>query len=309
MIRLGVASRIIGRPMPSIGGPHLSVALLGLRAYFSYLAEIGAGAFRLPDTLLPRDLALARTELAESVDMLVELGAHARQSNLRLSIHPGLHVALAAEDDQVTARSAATLAIHAELLDALGCGREGVIVVHIGAARDSGQAALERFATQYARLPEHVRQRVAVEADQSCFDLAALVWLRRWCGVPLIFDSLHFQLHNPRRLAVREALSLALASWPPGVRPKIHVSTQRTEAHLQPGRRGSEPTVHAPRRGQHADYLNPFELVVLLQAATGLPAFDIMIEAKAADLALLRLRDDLRLYAPDLAERIVPHAA
>ena len=305
MIRLGVAARVLGRPMPIMGGPHLSVALLGLREIFSYLAGIGAGAFRLPDTLLPRDLAAARVELAESADMLAELGAQARQARLRLSVHPGLHVALATDDDELAARASATLTLHAELLDALGCNRDGVIVVHVGAAGGAGQAALERFAVRYERLPRYVRERVAVEADQSCFDLATLVWLRRWSGVPLIFDSLHFQLHNPTCMPISEALSLALSSWPAGVRPKIHVSTQRTEAHLQPGRRGGAPVVLAPRRGQHADYLNPFEFVALLRAAAGLGDFDVMIEAKAADLALLRLRDDLHLYAPDLAEQVL----
>ena len=38
-----------------------------------------------------------------------------------------------------------------------------------------------------------------------------------------------------------------------------------------------------------------------LTAARGLPLFDIMLEAKAADLALLRLRADLRRYTPELA--------
>jgi UV DNA damage endonuclease len=59
--------------------------------------------------------------------------------------------------------------------------------------------------------------------------------------------------------------------------------------------------VLAPQAGQHADYVNPFEFATLLAAARGLPPFDIMLEAKAADLALLRLREDLRRYAPELA--------
>ena len=44
-----------------------------------------------------------------------------------------------------------------------------------------------------------------------------------------------------------------------------------------------------------------FEFAALITAARGLPLFDIMLEAKAADLALLRLRADLRRYTPELA--------
>ena len=36
----------------------------------------------------------------------------------------------------------------------------------------------------------------------------------------------------------------------------------------------------------------------------GLPPFDIMLEAKAKELALVRLRQQLALYAPELAKII-----
>ncbi|MBC8162101.1 MAG: UV damage endonuclease UvsE [Roseiflexaceae bacterium] len=299
MIGFGVASRVVGR---QIGGSRtLSLAIIGLRELFGYLASIQASAFRLPDTLLPSEPEQAELAIQQSSGLLVELGAQARVAGLRLSVHPGLHVALAAEQPDTAARSVAAVTAQALLLDALGCGPEAVIVLHVGG---SGQVALERFAARYEQLPAPARRRVAVEAGQHGFDVTALLWLRRWYGVPLIFDALHFQLNNPGQLPLHDALALALGSWSPGVRPKIHLSTQRTEAHLRPGRGGDAPLIVAPQRGQHADFLNPFEVATLLRAARGLPGFDIMIEAKAADLALLRLREDVRLYAPDVAARL-----
>jgi UV DNA damage endonuclease len=38
--------------------------------------------------------------------------------------------------------------------------------------------------------------------------------------------------------------------------------------------------------------------------AAGLPAFDVMLEVRAKDLALTQLRDDLRRFAPDLADEL-----
>ena len=46
-----------------------------------------------------------------------------------------------------------------------------------------------------------------------------------------MFDSLHHQLNNPAGIPAGAALALALATWPRGVRPKAHLSSQRTEAH------------------------------------------------------------------------------
>ncbi len=56
----------------------------------------------------------------------------------------------------------------------------------------------------------------------------------------------------------------------------------------------------------HADFVNPFEFVTFLRDAAAtpdLPPFDVMLEAKAKDLALLRLRRDLPRYAPNAAAR------
>ncbi len=52
----------------------------------------------------------------------------------------------------------------------------------------------------------------------------------------------------------------------------------------------------------HADYINPFEFVMFLERVAGLD-FDVMLEAKAKDLALFRLREDVRRYGGALASR------
>ena len=52
----------------------------------------------------------------------------------------------------------------------------------------------------------------------------------------------------------------------------------------------------------HADYNNPFEFVTMMRQLEELE-FDVMLEAKAKDLALLRLRSNLARIAPDVAAR------
>ena len=58
----------------------------------------------------------------------------------------------------------------------------------------------------------------------------------------------------------------------------------------------------APVWTGHADFCNPFEFATFMQTAEGLE-FDIMLEAKSKDLALIRLRPDMLRYAPDVASR------
>jgi UV DNA damage endonuclease len=312
MIRLGVAVRILGQAglrardgRRAEHAPHLSVSLLLVREVLAYLADQQIGCYRLADDLAPyvtdeRHPAFAR-QIDECGDLLAEAGALARAHGIRLSMHLPMHVALAAPDAAVAERSAVEVIARARLLDALGAGPEAVLVLHIGGAHDDAAAACFRFAARYEQLPEGARRRVVIEPDEHSFDLPDLLRLHQVTGAPVVLDTLHHQVNNRSRIPLGQALGLALATWPRGVRPKIHFSTQRTEAHVLPARRGNSQQVLAPQAGQHADFINPFEFAALIAATHGLPSFDIMLEAKAADLALLRLRADLRRYAPEVA--------
>jgi UV DNA damage endonuclease len=314
-IQLGVAVRVLGRPglrardgRRAERAPHLSISLLHVREVLLYLAERRIGCYRLAEDLAPyldrADMPAFAGQVEACAGLLAETGTLARAHGIRLTMHLGLHVALAAPDEALARRAVAAIVARARLLDALGGGPESVLTLHIGGAHADAAVALHRFAARFEQLPRHAQARVAVEHDEDCFSLADLLRLHQLIGVPIVFDALHHQINNPQRIPARTALALALATWPRGVRPKIHYSTQRTEAHMLEARSGQERQVLAPRHGQHADYINVFEFVSFLQVACGLPPFDAILEAKAADLALLRLRDDLRRFAPEIGEMV-----
>ncbi len=90
------------------------------------------------------------------------------------------------------------------------------------------------------------------------------------------------------------------------MRPKIHFSSPRTELRQvkRTDRKTKKSTLVnvAPVWTGHADFCNPFEFMTFMRAVDGLE-FDVMLEAKAKDLALIRLRPDMLRYAPDVATR------
>jgi UV DNA damage endonuclease len=63
-----------------------------------------------------------------------------------------------------------------------------------------------------------------------------------------------------------------------------------------------ETVLQPPVWTGHADYNNPFEAIPFLRSIAHLET-DVMLESKAKDLSLLRLRTDIARYAPDLAPR------
>jgi UV DNA damage endonuclease len=312
MIALGI-SKILGcdrlfqaRVHHSAANAHLSRRLLWVIEAFRYLQAHHIQFYRLPDDLLASETAgeSAGDQIASAAAMIDEARSHLHALSIRIGLHPSPGIAFGVAEEAVATRALSHIEALALLLDALGVGRESVITLHIGGEGSDGAAAIERFAGRFERLSPAAQRRIAVEHDSDRFGLFAALRLHRFTGIPVVFDALHFQLHNPERIGLSEALGLALATWSPGVRPEVHFSTQRTEAHLKPIARGA-PQVLAPRAGQHSDFVNPFEFAAFLSAARGLPPFDVMLEAKAGDLALLRLRDDLRRYAPEYVGWVV----
>lgn len=273
--------------------PDLSCYLVGLYDALRYLVRRQICVYRLA---APEGLSAAELErgLGHCGALLGELRRLIVAEGLRLSLHAAHNVVLNSVDGAVVAGSLERLEGYAALLEAL-CGAEGTIVIH--ASRAGGrQAGLGRFAAAYAGLDPALRTRLAVEHDDAGYSLGELLALHQACGVRVVLDYLHLQLHNPERLRLADALGLALATWPPGERAEVHLSSARTEAHVLPARRGLGAAIVPPRPGQHADFIARADALALLAATPGLPAFDVLLEAKAGDLALLRLREELAGY-------------
>lgn len=144
-----------------------------------------------------------------------------------------------------------------------------------------------------------------VENDDVTYSASDALRVHDLCGIRMVFDNLHHLCNNPRgddRLTLREGLSRALANWPANETPKVHYSCPRTEA-MEGGRKGGKSAAmgayqSAPELRLDADYVNPFEFLYFLEKADGLRPSDVMVEAKAKDLAARKLRADLVKYGP-----------
>jgi UV DNA damage endonuclease len=304
--RLGFAVKILGagglktsdtRRWQS--GPHLRVSLGLLDAAFDHLDAIDVRVFRLSSSTVPYgthpDLPQLdyRRQIDECGDELDALGAKARRLGLRLSTHPGQYTVLDAPDATLRAKSALDLEQDALLLDALGQPPEASVVVHVGGAYGDREAALARWATEYERLSERAQRRVVVEHDETSFTLADVLRLHERTGVKVVYD-LHHDRCNP---SPGLGLADAYATWPAGVRPKAHLSSPRTE--LRTVGKGKAARLVPPLLDQHADFATPWDLRDLLAAAPG--PLDVVVEAKAKDLAVLWLRRQLERVAQEVA--------
>ena len=59
------------------------------------------------------------------------------------------------------------LVYHCEMMDAMGCGVDSVMVIHMGGVYDDKAATLDRFRENYVKMvPEHVKARLVLENDE-----------------------------------------------------------------------------------------------------------------------------------------------
>ena len=320
--RLGFAVKVLGGGgLPSHdtrrwqSEPHLRVSLERLAAIFDYLEEIDVRMYRMTSDLIPYgthpDLPQFHRQIEECAGELAELGQRARVADLRLSTHPGQYIFLNSEKPEVRASAVRDLEMQAALLDAMGLGPEAVVVLHVGGAAGGLGAARDRFLAGFELLGERARARLAIENDDRSFGLEDVLGLAQATGLRVVWDALHHRCHDPDRIPYGEALSLALATWPDGSVPKIHYSSPRTateERHKKVGRRVERQIVLPPLRA-HADLIDPIGFESFLRGPAAGKELDVMLEAKAKDLALLRLREQLleRGFAWKSGQIVSPH--
>jgi len=279
--------------------PHLRVSLEHLRAVFAYLADVGIGMYRMSPSLAPYathpDMPQFHHQIEACADELAALGAVASEQDLRLSCHPSQYIVLNSRAERIRRSARADLELQGALFEAMGLPAEAVVIIHIGAGAATPQEGIDRFLAGFEQLSERARSRLVIENDDRVYSLADAMELHRRSGIPVVWDILHHHCLDREGIPDREALEMALGTWPPGVRPKIHFSSPKTAAEEKTkrvGRRVERSLVLPPPR-VHADLVDPIAFEHFLrETGVGLD-FDVMLEAKAKDLALLRLRDQL----------------
>ncbi len=295
-------------------GPHLKTSLTYLDAIFDHLAKHRIRMYRMSSDLAPYathpDMPQFHSMVRESAAELQAIGAKARQLEIRLSFHPSQYVLLNSPDPVLTAKSVWDLTSQAEMLDLMELGPEAVLVTHVGGTYGDRAGSNARWVQNWKTLPEPVRRRLVLEHDDSRFSASDTLWIHAQTGVPLVFDHQHFWCFNPDGLDLHETVTRMLATWPAGVRPKVHFSSPRTELREMKRKdtntRKTTTVLLAPLWTGHADFCHPFEFISFMRLCTSLD-FDVMLEAKSKDLALIRLRLDLLKYAPDVAMRFGLH--
>ena len=252
-----------------------------LQAALETVQRLGIGAFRIMSPLFPRmthpEAGYSLADLPDGDSIQNTLNAcriFALDRQIRLSFHPDQFVVLSSPHPAVVANSIQELTYQALLAEAVGAD---IINIHAGGVYGNKRLALQRFGEVYDVLPEAVRSRLTLENDDVSYTPEDLLPLCEQRAIPLVYDVHHHRC-NPDRLTIEEATERAGATWKAvGREQQCHISSPKF---------GWESGTPKP----HADYIDISDVPDCWRGRK----MTVDVEAKAKELAVVRLMADLR---------------
>ena len=240
----------------------------------------GFNFFRITSNLFPWCSEYKLSDMPdydEICDVLSNAGSYATTNDIRITCHPGPFNVLTSPHEHVVENCIKDLTTHGEVFDLMNLSRTpyNKINIHIGGAYGDKVSSMERFCENFHRLPDSVKSRLTVENDDkasmySVVDLYEGVYCK--IGIPIVFDYHHHRFCNGG-LSEEDALEVAISTWN-NIVPVVHYSESRN---IEQEDDKIRPQAHSD---YVYDYIDTYDNRV-----------DIMVEAKAKELAVLKYKE------------------
>ena len=243
--------------------------------------ENGFNFFRITSNLFPwcSEYKLSDMPDYEAIcDILSKAGSYTKDNDIRITSHPGPFNVLTSPHEHVVENCINDLSTHGEVFDLMGLSRTpyNKINIHIGGVYGDKVSAMKRFCENFQLLPDSVKSRLTVENDDkaSMYSVVDLFdGVHQVIGIPIVFDYHHHRFCDGG-LSEHSALSLAMSTWPNDIVPVVHYSESRSREY-------EDPKI---RPQAHSDY-------IIDKINTYGNTIDIMVEAKAKELAVLKYKE------------------
>ncbi len=245
-----------------------------------YLVKARIKSFRLSSSLLPLyefcgDDARNDQELKKR---LRDLGDMFKNNDIRVTTHPGQFTVLSSDKQSVVNNSIKELEYHAWIFDQMGFDHTPYYAINIHGGKGNRS---EQLINVINTLPENVKSRLTLENDEKCYNVATLLSVCRATKCPLVLDTHHWSFDSSD-MGLDQAMVESIKTWG-DIKPLQHLSN--TEI-------GLENASYTQRRA-HSQYIHqiPHQQLSVIKD----DSVDVDIEAKAKNLAVLKLREEFNV--------------
>ena len=212
----------------------------------------------------------AKEDLKKAGDLANSLGH-------RIVMHPGQYNQVGAKSRDVYDKTIEDLSHHADILDSMGIGDDGVIIVHGGGTYGDKENTIRRWIDQYDDLPRKVKNRLVLENCERQYSIRDCLNISEECNIPVVFDFHHYDCYSiihkdEKQEDITDLASEIIETW----------NKRRVLMHVSEQGKG--------RIGHHSDYIEkiPDNLLHILEDNPTLN-IDLEVEAKMKEKAIERL--------------------
>jgi UV DNA damage repair endonuclease len=193
--------------------PHLRMVRISSDILPAYTHESFADYWRKPDVV-----SYAETHFKRVGDI-------ARNSNVRLSMHPGQFTVLASDNPGIVERSIAEFEYHADMARYMGYGKsfqDFKINVHI-----SGKQGPEGIRRTYNNLTPEARNCITIENEENSWGLNDCLTISDI--VPIVLDIHHHWIREGEYINAQDHRVMRVVDSWRGLRPTCHYSVSRED--------------------------------------------------------------------------------
>ena len=202
-----------------------------------------------------------------------KIGKLIEVNQIRVTFHPGPFNVLPSPNENVIQNTIKDLTIHSEIFNLLGVSESvyNKINIHCNGVYGDKKSAMDRFCSNFNRLPDGVKNRLTIENDdkETMYSVKDLMYIHEKIGIPIVFDYHHHKFCTGG-LNEKEALLLALSTWPKNIKPVVHYSESKSEHEKSPN----------IKKQAHSDFIKKLPNLYGNDV-------DVMVEAKSKELSIL----------------------
>ena len=230
--------------------------------------------FRMTSKLIPL-FDLYDFDLSKYENKISKIGKLINKYNMRVDVHIEPFCVLNSVNEKVVYDSIKLLNNMKKIMDLFNI--RYYFIMHIGSKTNGKKESINRFITNYELLNNDIKKLIILENDDKTFNVVDTLKLCEKLNIPMCLD-IHHHYCNKCRKSIEEYL------------PRIYNTYNRINAKMHYSSPKSKKEARA-----HNEYINSNEFIDFINILKKYDKdTDIMLEAKAKDLALVKLVGELK---------------
>lgn len=258
---------------------------LDLKPILEWSFHNDINVFRISSDLIPHytDPEIEESEkisLDDIDDVLKQAGRWCNQYRQRITMHPGQYNQIGTKTRSVFEKTIEDLTMHADILDRMGIGKDGVLTIHGGGTYGDKEATMRRWVEQFDELPRNVKDRLVLENCEKGYSVEDCLLISEQVNIPVVMDSHHYVCYDhfhPKETqkSADELIPRVVDTWKRrDITMLCHISEQRPDAPV----------------GAHSDYIETIpDYFLTVPEKFNIP-IHIEVEAKMKEKAVMKLK-------------------